>query len=203
MKRISRILKFPRLLAPATIGFVLLLGGVVSAPTAFAIQGDCGQPSSVGPKASAADALFVLRAAVGLSVCTPACICDVDAKGGATAGDALLVLRFAVGLSDSLNCPANCGATTTTSSSSSTTSSSMVTSTTMGPSAIERGRILYDLECAGCHKAGSYDTRGFAGDLAGRGEKMRTDLGVIDESMDGLIYSADEVADFVAFLESL
>ncbi len=65
----------------------------------------CGTPVSGntgGPTAS--DALFVLRAAVGLDVCTPACSCDVDGSGSTAASDALLVLSAAVGLSVTLDC---------------------------------------------------------------------------------------------------
>jgi hypothetical protein len=173
----------------------LVLVALLFATQTHAFHGDCGQPSSTGPDPSASDALHVLRAAVGLVYCVPSCICDVDASMKTTAGDALQVLRVAVGISVPLDCGDGCGVTTTT--------SFLSTTTTMGPTAIERGRDLYDLDCASCHKAGSHDTRGFAGDLAGRGEKMRNDLGPIDESMEGLVYTNDEVADFVAFLESL
>jgi|GEM_PF-1720962 len=51
------------------------------------------------------DGLACLRAAVGLSACTP-CLCDVDSTGSQTATDALLVLRSSVGLPAALDCPA-------------------------------------------------------------------------------------------------
>jgi hypothetical protein len=64
----------------------------------------CGAPLTRGePKTS--DALFVLRAAVGSSLCV-ACNCDVNDSGSIAANDALIVLRAAVGQPVTLNCPA-------------------------------------------------------------------------------------------------
>ena len=68
---------------------------------------ECGRPSSVGPGASASDALYVLLAGVGIETC-PACICDVDDSLAVTATDALKVLQSAVGQQIALACPA-CG----------------------------------------------------------------------------------------------
>jgi Tol biopolymer transport system component len=63
----------------------------------------CGAPSTrADPKAS--DALFILRAAVGSSVCVP-CSCDVDDNGSITALDALRDLKFAVGQPIAITCP--------------------------------------------------------------------------------------------------
>jgi hypothetical protein len=54
---------------------------------------------------TASDALAVLHAAVGLSVCD-LCICDADGSGTVAATDALRVLRAAVGQAVTLDCPA-------------------------------------------------------------------------------------------------
>jgi len=73
----------------------------------------CGDPTgaasvlsnSLGAAAvTASDALFILRASVGLESCN-ACICDVNASGGTNATDALTALQFAVGLVAQLTCP--------------------------------------------------------------------------------------------------
>lgn len=76
---------------------------------------DCGAPLSGGSsspyltasprgKVSAADALYVLRAAVGLESCD-LCICDINGNGGIQSSDALLVLQLAVGFDIPLRCP--------------------------------------------------------------------------------------------------
>ena len=77
-------------------GEIVLLAVDANAPV-------CGNPISGGAP-TASDALFVLRVAVGLSACTPACQCDVDTSGGTTATDALAVLNAAVGLDVTLDC---------------------------------------------------------------------------------------------------
>ena len=53
---------------------------------------------------TAADALQVLRAAVGNGIC-PDCVCDVDDSSTVAASDALRILRHAVGQVVDLNCP--------------------------------------------------------------------------------------------------
>jgi cysteine-rich repeat protein len=66
----------------------------------------CGDPDDSG-QLSAPDALFILRSAVGLSVCD-ACICNVDGSTGGlqiSATDALRALRRAVGIPVTLSCP--------------------------------------------------------------------------------------------------
>ena len=72
-------------------------------------DGECGDAvSSAGDGASAitiADALAVLRAAVGSQACV-LCRCDTNGSGTVTVEDALRVLRHAVGISVELNCPA-------------------------------------------------------------------------------------------------
>jgi hypothetical protein len=53
---------------------------------------------------TASDALFILRAAVGLETCQ-LCVCDVDDNAATSATDALAALRASVGLPVSLTCP--------------------------------------------------------------------------------------------------
>jgi mono/diheme cytochrome c family protein len=65
------------------------------------------------------------------------------------------------------------------------------------------GQTLYDSECDSCHRAGSHDTNGPFGDLAGTGSALVNDLGTIDRRMDGLILTDQEIADLAAFLDSL
>ncbi len=71
--------------------------------TVRAGQGRCGDATFDG-NLVATDALFVLRTAVNLEVCSP-CICDTNNSGGVTATDALLVLQGAVGLPVDIQCP--------------------------------------------------------------------------------------------------
>jgi len=64
----------------------------------------CGDPDDSG-RLTASDALFILRAAVGVEVCDR-CVCDVDSTSGPPrASDALRVLWVAVGLDIELRCP--------------------------------------------------------------------------------------------------
>jgi hypothetical protein len=83
-----------------------------STSTTIVAAGNCGDPipdASSGANSTAlitaSDALFVLRAGVGLSVCET-CVCDVDGSGAVSATDALAVLNIAVGVAVPLNCPA-------------------------------------------------------------------------------------------------
>jgi hypothetical protein len=80
---------------------------VVEAPLLIsADQSGCGQPISSGAKPSAADALEILRTAIGQSDCGgfDPCICDVNDSGSVTASDALQTLQSAVGLPVVLGC---------------------------------------------------------------------------------------------------
>lgn len=88
----------------------------------------CGDPNG-DCKILAADALRVLKAAVGLEPC-PLHACDGNGDGKVTATDALRVLRLAVGVPVTLACPDATTTTTTTSFSTTSTSSSSTTSTT-------------------------------------------------------------------------
>jgi hypothetical protein len=63
----------------------------------------CGDVNN-DKKISTADALVILRAAVGLGTCSS--VCNVNGIGGVTTGDALSVLRKAVGQNVVFACPA-------------------------------------------------------------------------------------------------
>lgn len=67
--------------------------------------GGCGQPLSTGGTPTSADALFILKTAVGSETCA-LCVCDVNSSGTNTTADALIVLRKAVGQNMTLTCPA-------------------------------------------------------------------------------------------------
>ena len=65
----------------------------------------CARPTnSTGTNPGAADALFVLRTAVGQKTCDLR-VCDVDNNTKVQASDALRILRAAVGQVQTLNCP--------------------------------------------------------------------------------------------------
>jgi len=73
--------------------------------TAGCIDVPCGFALGAGrAKPTAADALFVLRVAVGLGFCA-ATVCNVDGNGNLSAGDALYLLAYAVGRDVALQCP--------------------------------------------------------------------------------------------------
>ncbi len=63
----------------------------------------CGETDLSG-RITAIDALYVLKAAVGIVQCLD-CLCDADASATITTTDALRVLRYAVGLPVEMNCP--------------------------------------------------------------------------------------------------
>jgi hypothetical protein len=94
------------------------VGNVEAVPTeadsSTIVRAGCGQPVTTGQTPSASDCLFVLRAAVGLATCDPACICDVNADGSRTAVDALICLKKAVGQDVTLACACTSVTTTTT-----------------------------------------------------------------------------------------
>jgi len=71
--------------------------------TVYVSGGLCGDVSGDG-KITAADALAVLRTAVGLGVCAEQ-VCDFNGSGTITASDALAVLQVAVGLPSTPKCP--------------------------------------------------------------------------------------------------
>lgn len=73
--------------------------------TAQAQIATCGQPIALGDSPTAADALYILRTAVGLETCNR-CVCDVNDSGQITATDAQLDLQSAVGILTVDDCPA-------------------------------------------------------------------------------------------------
>ena len=78
-------------------------GGGTTTTTLGGGDSECGDavpPASV----TASDALFALRAGVGLETCA-LCSCDADGSGSVAATDALTILRAAVGQPVTLNCP--------------------------------------------------------------------------------------------------
>jgi hypothetical protein len=87
------------------------VGGVVRDEVAITVtvgEGEflCGHPvsGSAASPITASDALFTLRAAVGIGSCDD-CLCDADGSGNVTATDALVILRAAVGQPVTLACP--------------------------------------------------------------------------------------------------
>ena len=74
-------------------------------PRAHAVNGECGQPISNGAKPTPTDALFVLKAGLGLETCAP-CVCDLNGNGTISSTDALIDLGVAVGQPLELLCPA-------------------------------------------------------------------------------------------------
>lgn len=187
----------------------------------------CSTPVSGGPEPTAGDCLLVLRTAVGLATCTPACACAPKGSLPTSALDALICLRRAVGHPIALACPCSGNETTTTStttttldtgttlppsttttmppvsttSTTTTTTTSSTTTTTLASAT--RGRKIYDGRCAVCHSAGSYDPSGIAPDLAKKGALLVADLSTIDPLMTGLVLTEQEIADLSAFLGGL
>jgi len=127
---------------------------------AQAANGDCGQPISTGTSSTASDALFVLRAAVGVGTCVLE-VCDVDSSCAVTASDALRILRVAVGQSLPLTC-SGCGSTTTTSS---------TTTTTMSGTAATWSEVFAIFQTTGCPTAFCHGG-GFSNALLGNLDKF-------------------------------
>lgn len=98
-------------IAAFAFAIVLVMEPIAPAP-AVAALGDCAQPVTNGPTASATDCLYLLQAAVGLVACDPECICAPKGSLPVAATDALLCLAAATGQPVSLDCP--CTSTTTT-----------------------------------------------------------------------------------------
>ncbi len=145
---------------PIRIMFALIASLCVqfaSPPAANAGSGDCGQPVTGGPSPTATDALYVLRAAVGIDACSTD-VCDTDGSCVITAGDALRLLAIVTGGQQGLACGL-CGGSTTTTSTSTTSTTMEAASTWTDVMAIFEAR-----SCAlsGCHGNGSS-----AGDLGG------------------------------------
>lgn len=86
-------------LPPTTTTTTLANGGVCGDPVDPPLVGG-GQAAFI----NATDALFALRAAVGLESCA-LCVCDLDNSGAVSASDALALLLLAVGQPGNLDCP--------------------------------------------------------------------------------------------------
>ncbi|MDH3715860.1 MAG: Ig-like domain-containing protein, partial [Gammaproteobacteria bacterium] len=69
--------------------------------------------------------------------------------------------------------------------------------------AVAAGRAKYDIACAACHRAASYDTTGLYSDLAGRSGLLVANLGASDPAMAGITLTPQEIEDLAAFLDSL
>ena len=195
-----------------TIVLTTSLVALLHAPSAAAAD-SCSQPVSSGSAPVATDCLYILRAAVGIQACDPACICAPKGELPTSATDALVCLNVSVGISVPLACP--CSTTTTSSSTvtstvTSTTSTletsttTETTTTTIAEGDIERGRTKYDSLCTYCHAAVPHDlVAEVANNLAGKGELLVLQLGTIAPEMEDFVLTEQELADLAAFLESL
>lgn len=67
------------------------------------------------------------------------------------------------------------------------------------------GQELYTSRCAVCHSLGTFDTSALPNtpDLLGEADEIVNDLGTIDEAMEGITLTDQEVADLKAFIDSL
>jgi hypothetical protein len=143
------------------IGAILLvsfgLGLSVFIPASDADLGDCGQPITSGAAPAASDALYVLRAAVGIDSCA-AMVCDTDGSCTVTAGDALRLLSHVTGQPYALVCDL-CGVSTTSTSTTSTSTTTLPAATWSDVLEIFAG---HSCALSGCHGAG-----GSGGDLGG------------------------------------
>ena len=72
--------------------------------TSTTVRPSCADLDASGT-VTAPDCLMILRSAVGIDVCSPACVCDPDGNDSITASDGLLCLRSAIGLPAELSCP--------------------------------------------------------------------------------------------------
>jgi hypothetical protein len=73
--------------------------------------GDCDQPVTEGASPTAVDCMFILKAAAGVTTCSPECICDPTGDETITVSDALSCLMQSIDMPVALVC---CGATTST-----------------------------------------------------------------------------------------
>jgi hypothetical protein len=118
---------YSRSAAPLAVALAILLA-ILSAPHhSRADVGDCSQPASSGSTVVASDCLYILRTAVGLETCSPACICAPKGTLPTSASDALVCLKKVVGQDIVLACP--CGSATTTTAPGGTTTTLGATTT--------------------------------------------------------------------------
>jgi mono/diheme cytochrome c family protein len=100
------------------------------------------------------------------------------------------------------------GATTSTTVQSPTTTTTTTTTTSTTTTTVgvgtAAGQQIYDSVCFACHRAGTYDTDGFAPNLAGKGAKLRLDISSITgQHPDGLVYTQEQIDSLAAFLNGL
>ncbi len=95
------------------------------------------------------------------------------------------------------------GSSTSTSTTTSTSTSLPSSPTTTLGDLEADGRFLYDVVCASCHRAGSHDTQGYAGDIAGDGDELTNDLGRLSSQMRGIILDDGQIDSLAAFLDSV
>ena len=128
---------------------------------------ECGHPLSTGAMPTASDALYTLRAGVGISQCD-ILVCDVDANCQVSATDALVLLRASVGQQVEMNCAAGCFETTTT----------LAPTTTTLPAATWAD--VFDVfQAYNCGTSGCHGSSSFQGDLP--------DLNDYDDGYDALV----------------
>ena len=65
------------------------------------------------------------------------------------------------------------------------------------------GKAKYDLDCAVCHRAGTYDAAGNFSDLKGKGNLLVSNLGSISGGMNGLTLTDQAILDLKAFLAAV
>lgn len=184
---------------------------------------DCGSPVSGPGGPTPEDCLLILTVALNMGRCDPACLCAPAGSLPTTTVDALACLQRVVRFETTFDCPCEIPSTISTrqpgltkttraaadtttistlTTSITTTSTSTTTTLAAGPDP-NAGRDLYNRRCAGCHSAGGDDTSGFAGDLAGTGNRLVPNLGSLDGAMSGLTLTDEEIADLAAYLDSL
>lgn len=73
----------------------------------------------------------------------------------------------------------------------------MTTNTTGDATA---GQATYSNRCATCHSLGSFDSQGFAGDLANHSNQIVNNLSSINGAMSGITLTDTEIADLQAFI---
>jgi mono/diheme cytochrome c family protein len=64
------------------------------------------------------------------------------------------------------------------------------------------GQAVYDSDCAGCHRLGSYDKTGSAPDLSGDGNKVGTKYSADKKGHKGITLTATEISNLSTFLNA-
>lgn len=186
-------------LTPLILPFSFCLGLFALTPVAHADQGDCGQPITTGANPAASDALYVLRAAVGIDSCASA-VCDTDGSCVVTAGDALRLLGYVTGQPYELSCDL-CGVTTTSTSTTSTSTTTLPPATWSDVMGIFEARSC---TLSGCHGASSSggDLGGLDNYSSGHAQLLNNPVDCIGSQYDDLVVPFNPDASFlVAKLE--